>query len=183
VGDLGGGHIVTAILAILNDENAIGGGGFTPVNHVYTSGTGVTETIPTGAATVIIEDWGGQGSGNHILLEFGAAGGYVKKTLSLYPSNWGQTFTFTVGPGGATGNNDGTASSITNGTYPTALNLAAGGGQSAQHGGTGGSASGGDVNTVGATSGTPTIGVGGASYGGSASMYAGYGGACSFRYS
>lgn len=136
---------------------------FSPVTNTYNSGTGATETIPTNASQVVIEEWGpggggaGGDSGGGQVGPGGASGAYVKKTIALTSADWGKTFTYTVGPsvaGGAalTNGSTGVATTCVNGTYGTAVNLSAGpgaGGQSGVGRGSGGTATGGDTNTNG----------------------------------
>lgn len=142
---------------------------FVPVNHSFAGGTtAATETIPIGASQIIIEDCAAGaagGGGDNLGGDFGGgggSGGYVKKTFSLTPTNWGQTFTVTVKngspqPGANTSGADPGSSTVVNGTFGTATSLTAGGGATTggksfgagQAAGVGGSASGGDMNTTG----------------------------------
>ena len=125
---------MTGVLAIQADVIPPGsGGGFSPVTHVYTTGSG-TETIPSGASQLIIAAWGGGGGGGNGSgggePDYGGGGGggaYVAQTYSLTSSDWGKTFTYVVGNGGAAMNN-GTASTVANGTYGTTVAFSAGGG-------------------------------------------------------
>jgi len=176
-------------------------GGFTPVNHIYTVAGGGTEVIPTGARQIIIEIWGGGGSGQSAPLGIdgggGGAGGYSRRTLSLISSNWGKTLVYAVPSGGFVPNGGG-AASVSNSTYPPAVNMTANGGGAGSHvtPALGGTASGGDINTSG-HAGTTDIapglatagivgsfgggGLGGASGGGIG--LPGGGGAVAFEYS
>jgi hypothetical protein len=135
---------------------------FQATNSSHGPGSG-TETIPVGAGQVIIEDCGaggGGGSNPGTQSAGGGSGGYVKKTFTLTPANWGQTFTYVAQLGGAGGASGGVnagspagASTVANGTFPTATSLSAGGGGGGSGtnnpAGGGGAASGGDVNTPG----------------------------------
>lgn len=135
--------------------------GVQPLVRVYDTGTAATETIPSGYSQVIIETWGAGGGGGNgdagtpARGGGGGSGGYVKKTYALTSANWGQTFTYSVGAGGSATPTNGGNTSVTNGTFPTATSLAAGGGHYGIDGtisttqGAGGTASGGDVNTPG----------------------------------
>ena len=162
---------VTGTYVIASDSggvNQLGSGTIRISNtltRTYTTGTNVTETVPTGATTVVIEAWGaGAGGAYNFAIGGGGGGGaYVKKTLTV---SGGQTFTYTVGalglhntnnldqPSGNGGN--GTASTVSTGTGPS-VNVSAGGGvggaagtyPSPGAGGAGGTASGGDTNTNG----------------------------------
>lgn len=147
-------------------------GWFPPVTNTYDSGSG-TETIPNGASQLIAEIWGagnigGAGDAGIPAVGGGAgSGGYSKKTFTLTPSDWGKTFSYTVGA--ASGGN----TTLTNGTYGTAVSMTANGGgigQDAASGGnqgSGGTASGGDVNTTGNGSGGVTrVGAGAPNGGG-----------------
>lgn len=140
----------------------------TPINTIntYNAGTGATETIPSGANQVVIEEWGGGGgggkgaAGSFLDGGGGGSGAYVKKTYPLNSGLWGKTFTYTVGASG-TGSvgvgqaGTGGASTVTNGTFPLALSMVANGGTGGFAGavsganGAGGTATGGDVNTNG----------------------------------
>lgn len=142
---------------------------FTPVTNTYNSGSG-TETIPTGASQLVIEVWqGGAGGGGDSYGNVGGGGGagaYAKKTLSLTSADYGKTFTYSVGAGGAGGTLTGSGgvggdSTVNNGTYATTVAIAAvsgitasGGGPSTGAGspgagGAGGLIAGGDTNTAG----------------------------------
>ena len=139
------------------------GTSFAPVTHIYTSGSAATETIPAGASQVVEEVCGaGGGGGSHsgVSGAGGGSGGYVKATLALTSANWGQTFIYTVAPGGAGGAGSGphngstaAASVINSGTYPTSVDYLADGGTGGNTNiafpGLGGAASGGDVNNSG----------------------------------
>lgn len=139
---------------------AISGGGFTPVTHTYTSGTAATETIPSGAGHLVIEDCGAGGAGGSGSGNFGSgggSGGYVTKTYTIAVGDYGKTLTYTVGAAGVGFNNsngtNGSASTVVNNTFTTAVNFSAGGGfggdTSGVGPGNGGAASGGTTNTAG----------------------------------
>lgn len=133
--------------------------GFIPVTRTYDSGGAGTETIPNGASQVVIEIWGAGGKGGNGDAGIpaagggGGSGGYVRKTFSLTPTDWGKTFSYFVGF--ASGGN----TTAAQGTFGTAFSLAANGGTKGQDAvsggnqGAGGAASGGDVNTPGNGSG------------------------------
>jgi hypothetical protein len=97
-----------------------GGGAFQPVTNTYNSGTGATETIPSGGAVqVVITVWGGGagGGGGDVGGTGGGGGGsgaYVQKTIALVGTDAGKTFTYTVGTAGNAG------ASSSNGTSGTA---------------------------------------------------------------
>lgn len=76
--------------------------GFAPVTNSYGSGTGATETVPTGATSVTIRVVGGGGSGAKDSSGVGVPGGggsgaYGTQTIAVVGGN---TFTYTVGAGG-----------------------------------------------------------------------------------
>jgi hypothetical protein len=129
------------------------GANFGTVINTYTTGTGATETVPSGATAVVIELWGGGGGGSRDnaggIGTGGGSGAYCKKTQSVS----GGTFTYTVGTAGVgkvttdgNGTSAGTASTITspaltaNGGNP---GLVSGASPVAS------TATGGDVNTSG----------------------------------
>ena len=158
-----------------------GGGGppatFTPVTHQYPTYGSFTETIPTpatgapGPSQLVIE-LGGPGGGGSFspyltrtppgVSGSGGSGALCRSTFPLTSADWGKTFNVTISPGAQGGdpvvNFNGSAaaaSAITNGSFSTALNMQAGGGQggtwSPGAGGAGGVASGGQVNLNGGT--------------------------------
>lgn len=142
-----------AILAVASGVGSI------LVTRTYNSGTAATETVPSGASRVVIEVWGGGGgggTGDSVAPNYGGgggSGGYVRRTVSLTSSNWGQTFTYTVGAGGAS-DAIGGDSTVASGTFSGSVSLSAIGGNAGENGttgrqGSGGLASGGDVNTAG----------------------------------
>lgn len=138
---------------------------FTPVSSSYgpnsgTSATTGTETIPTGASSVVIKVYGPGGSGGISATGGGGGGGggYALKTLALTSSDWGKTFSVTVGNGrggrstvgaGFTGN----TSSVASGTYTLGASIVgnAGSGGGGFSGGAGGTGTGGDTNVTGST--------------------------------
>ncbi len=161
----------------------VGGANFAPITRDYATGTAATETIPTGAAQMIVAGWGGGAGGSHgtgvgCSADNGGAGGagaYCEKTFALTAADWGQTLTYSVGaPGGV--DLDGGNSTLVNGTFSTSVNISANGGQHGrinEVGGGGGLASGATTNTNG-TAGTGTasdpgpagvVGQDGSSYG------------------
>lgn len=161
------------------------GASFHAVTNSHSSGTGATETVPVGATQLVIECWGGgQGSqgGTGIPLSSGGnAAGYSKKTLTLTPTDWSKTFTYTVGGGGTGGTSggggggSGGASTVANGTDSQSVSMTANGGSS----GGGGTATGGTTNTTGAahsgsTGGVATAGDNGYSAGGGANGVSGF---------
>jgi hypothetical protein len=83
-------------------------GGFTPpALEVYTSGSGNSLAIPSGASQVVIEVWGGGGGGSGGDAgsngQGAAAGGYSRKTLAINSGHWGHTFAYVVGAVGSAG--------------------------------------------------------------------------------
>lgn len=170
-----------------------GGGGppptFTPVTHQYTTPGTYTETIPTPATgrpgpTQLVIEVGGPGGGGSFspyltrtppgVSGSGGSGALCRSTFPLTPADWGTTFRITISPGGVGG--DGTVnfngqpaspSTVTQGTFSTAINMQAGGGQGGTWnpgaGGAGGVASGGQVNLAGnaGQGNSPTLSVGG----------------------
>lgn len=127
---------------------------FQPIVHTYSSGSG-TETIPNGAGQVVIEDsgagQGGQGGTGISLSSPGHDGGKATKTIALMGTDWGKTFSYSVGAGGAggaSGGGTGSAggnSTVTNGTFGTSVSMSGQGGQVAGDG----TASGGGTNVTG----------------------------------
>lgn len=184
---------------------------FVPVTHTYTSGTG-TETIPSGATTMVIEAWGGSGPGgagssyftaHQIQYSGGGGGGAAGYCRSSFPVTGltGETMTYIVGSAGG-GN-----TSITAGTFAMTTMAANGGGGGGNASGftggtlgTGGTASGGtSANATGSngtagsagsfgTGGVGTVGINGTGArggnGGYATMPLGGGGPgqITFRY-
>lgn len=153
--------------------------------HVYTSGSSATETIPTGASSATIENWGGGGgggggwrTGSGCGLQIssgggGGAGGYCR-TSATVTGHSGQTIKYTVGGGGAGGaaNSGSTApaggtSTVTKtgGTFSGTLTTMTAGG--------GGGGVGGNGDTPGAA------GAGGSASGGAASNVTGHAGSSS----
>jgi hypothetical protein len=118
---------------------------FVPVLHSYTAGSAATETVPVGAAFVMIEVWGAGGGGDagssSIGGNGGCGGGYAR---SFYPCTGGQTLTYTVGQGGVAGTGssnapggNGGASAVSSGTLSITSMNGGGGGNSGGAGGTG----------------------------------------------
>lgn len=140
----------------------------------YTSGSG-TETVPYGATSCIIDVWAGGGGGQKASPSDGTgggAGGYSRKTVAV---SGGQTFSYSVGAGGAgkiTTNGvgaDGNNSTVSSAAPSVSITCNKGLGGTP---GTGGTASGGDTNTTG---GNGTITAGGTA-GGTSGNNAGDGG-------
>jgi hypothetical protein len=143
---------------------------FVSVTNTYTTGTSATETVPSGAQTVVIEEWGGGASGGSGDADGsgsgGGAGGYSRTSFNV-TTQGGKTFTYSVGAAGTSviPNNpgvDGGASSVAGGTVTGFTTMTANGGTHGvifvpgpgASGGVGGTASGGTiVNTTGGTGG------------------------------
>lgn len=135
------------------------------VTHTYTTGTEITETVPTGASFLeIIADGGGGSGGDSGATGAGGGGGGSGEAHSVgIAVSGGQTLTYTVGKGGAgagtsfTPGQNGTASTVTgNGSLSSVSLTANGGGLGDQIGnpGAGGTASGGNsANITGSTGG------------------------------
>lgn len=127
-------------------------GGFAPVTNTYT-GTSGTETVPAGATTCVIEEWGGGGgatSGSPSPGSGGGGGGYSTRTVAV---TGGQTFTYSA-PTGVSGTG-GTASIV---SAAPVVSMSCNGGVSGAGGGAGGTASGGTTNTTGGNGSAPTGG-------------------------
>jgi hypothetical protein len=133
---------------------------FAPVTHTYTSGTNVTETVPTNAHQVVITADGGGGGGVCMAGGGGAGGGSgeASKTIAV---TGGDTLLYTVGvagtgtvgcAGSATG---GGATTVSGAVTGGSVNMSAHGGAAAQSttGGTGGTATGGATNIAGSPGG------------------------------
>lgn len=89
---------------------------FTPRSDDFTSAGSGTETVPSGAAQLVMEVWGGgaaggagatgevdhQGGG-------GGAGGYSKSIFALVAGDWGKTISYTVGAVGVASSTSGSA--------------------------------------------------------------------------
>ena len=164
----------------LMDAAATGGGGggggtFAPVTHQYTAPGSFTETIPTPATgqpgpSQLVVELGGPGGGGSFspyltrtppgVSGSGGSGALNRVTFPLTSADWGKTFNVTISPGGVGGDpvmsfngSAAAACAITNGSFSTAVNMQAGGGQGGQWnpgaGGLGGVASGGQVNLSG----------------------------------
>lgn len=164
-----------------------GGGDAAPIPTTqFVIGESKTFTSPiTGRVKVILTGGGGQGAflanasgtptSNYGDGTGGGAGGYSEKTFNVTA---GETFTVTIGAGGATtlamndisssrvGNNGGNSSFVT-ASAAESVNMAANGGGGGQYssqtssaittaGGAGGTASGGDFNYTGGTGGSVT---------------------------
>ena len=134
---------------------------FVSTTSSFTSGTGATVAVPTGAKSARIRLYGGGGGGSYNLSVGwgGGAGGYCEKFVTFTSTDAGKLFTYTVGGGGAgktsgstgAGSNGGNTTLTTSNMSFTNLNMTANGGSGGGTGanGSGGSASGGDVNITG----------------------------------
>lgn len=151
---------------------------FVSAIHIHTFDDG-PDTVPSGAANVLIQGWaGGAGGGGgatqtgyrNIASGGGGGGGYAR---SSYPCSGGQTINFSIGAGGAGGvtgltigiqGSPGGTTTISSGTLSIATMTCNGGiGGVAPNGGPGGSASGGTIaNTTGNTGTNASGSVGGA---------------------
>jgi len=129
---------------------------FATVVRTYSTGAGATDTVPTGASSVIIEAWGGGASGEKDSVggpgTGGGGGSYCSRTIACIGGN---TLTYTVAQSvaGASTNGPGTngnLSSVTGTVSGGSVTMTANGGSSGGTGGFGGSATGGTVNTNGA---------------------------------
>lgn len=168
------------------------GGGFSPITRTYNGGgttVAGTETIVTGATTLVIEVWGAGGGGSKGIgigcaTNYGGgggSGGYSRTSISV-SGHSGQTLAYSVGPygiggSGATAATAGGNSTVSSGTFSvTTLNGNGGGAGTTSAAGAAGTASGGTVaNTSGAagqapynagSGGNPVTGIGGMFYGG-----------------
>lgn len=148
--------------------------------QIFNSGSG-TFTVPCGVTSITVQVWGGGGGGasdgtnNATAGGAGGSGGYVSRTIAVTPGN---TFTYTVGAGGAAAS-AGANSTFVNGTGPATNMIAGGGGAGiaeAGGGGAGGSASGGATNTSG-TAGANSSGTTGGTGGTNVAAGSGAGGA------
>ena len=154
-----------------------GGGSFVPITHQFSGAGGYLETIPTPATgqpgpSQLVVELGGPGGGGSFgpyltrtppqVSGSGGSGALCRSTFPLTSLDWGKTFSITLAPGGAGGDpvvdfngRPGMASSITNSSFSTTVNMQAGGGQGGTWnpgaGGQGGVASGGQVNLSGNT--------------------------------
>lgn len=174
-----------AVRTLLDAPAGSGGGGggggppatFPPVTHQYPTYGTFTETIPTpptgqpGPSQLVIE-LGGPGGGGSFspymtrtpqgVSGSGGSGALCRSTFPLTSADWGATFNIVISPGADGGDptiqftgRNALASSITNGSFSTAVNMQAGGGQGGTWnpgaGGQGGVASGAQVNLNGNT--------------------------------
>lgn len=141
---------------------------FVTVVRTYSSGSGLTETVPTGATSVIIEIWAGGGAGGRDAANVGGGGGggsYSKKTISVIGGN---TMTYSVAASvlgrstdglGNTGNQSTVTGTVAGGSVNMTA-LGGSGGDILTTAGSGGSASGGDINTSGGNGSLATGGTG-----------------------
>ena len=163
----------------LLDAGASGGGPppttWVPVTHTFPSAGTFVETIPTpvsgqpGPTQLVIELGGPGGGGSYSpyltrtppgVSGSAGSGALCRSTFPLTSADYGATFNVTISPGADGGdpvvNFNGRAAAacaITNGSFSTAVNMQAGGGQGGTWnpgaGGPGGVASGGQVNLSG----------------------------------
>jgi len=145
-----------------------------PITHIYTSGAAQTEVVPFHAHEVTITVDGGGGSGaTGVRTQTGGGGG--ARAVKTIPVVAGDTFTFTVGQGGAAIVGSGAPapgraggdSQVTGHVAGGAVDLVGGGGYGGSpsgRGGAGGAALGGDTNTPG----SPAAGLRGGAAGGGA---------------
>jgi hypothetical protein len=135
---------------------------YTATTVSFTSGTGATTAVPSGAKSARIRIYGGGGGGGYntgAASGGGGAGGFVQKFVTFTAADVGKLFTYTVGAlgtGKAAGSNGsgvsgGNTTLTTSDMSFTNLNLAANGGVGGATlaGSAGGSASGGDINVAG----------------------------------
>lgn len=129
---------------------------FVPVTRTYTSGTGATETVPTGATLVVITVDGGGGAGGYNATTQGGGGGGGSQAIKTIAVAGGDTFTYTVGASvtgrttqgsGSNGNASTVSGTVSGGSV--SINAGAGLGGSFIAGNLGGTATGGDTNTDG----------------------------------
>lgn len=123
-----------------------GGGSFTPVAFVITSGT--SRTVPSGATSMKAWAIGGGGGGFKDTISCGSEhdGGYGGESVKTYSVTGGATITYAVGAAGIQGDNGGaanTAGGNTTVTYGGVTITGTGGGTSTDSTG-----SGGDFNRV-----------------------------------
>ena len=144
-------------------------GVFTPVSRTYTSGAAATETVPSGATLVTVRTVGGGGSGAKATISGAGGGGSAAYCSIVIAVTGGNTFTYTVGTGGAgqavdeTVGNDGVNSTVSGTVAGGTINLVAGKGFAGNTGssaGVGGTPTGGSTNTFGNSA---VFNVGGAS--------------------
>ena len=133
-------------------------GFFPPVTRTYTSGVAATETVPAGATLVTVRTVGGGGSGAKDIPSGAGGGGSAAYSSIVIAVTGGNTFTYTVGTGGAgqavdvTMGNNGVDSTVSGTVAGGTINLVAGKGFAGNVGlsaGPGGTASGGSTNTPG----------------------------------
>ena len=135
---------------------ALLGGVFTPITNIYTSGTGATETVPSGASQVVITmDSGGASGGffgNVAAAGAGAGSGGCVKTIALVrgtaarrsPIRWPLQV-----PGARPMGRERTAISSVSGTVADGTVNLVGHGSGRRARSAGGTATGGDTNFVG----------------------------------
>jgi hypothetical protein len=128
-----------------------GGGGFTPVAFVITSGT--SRTVPTGATSMkawVIGGGGGGTEGTNCNNTSECDGGYGGEAVKTYTVAGGNTVSYTVGAGGAGGSGGGAAVNGGNSTLTYGgVTVTGGGGTRGDSGTCGlpyGTGSGGDFN-------------------------------------
>ena len=107
---------MSGVLAIMGTD--ISGTGFNPTLRSYTTNGVYTDTIPTGASTIVIELFGESGYGGHGNVTGGSqgggggSGGYARSSYTVTAMGGaGKTFTLTLAAGGTA-----STSTITAGT-------------------------------------------------------------------
>ncbi len=155
---------------------------FSGQTDLYTTPGSHTETIPTGATTMVVEVWGGGASGGvgevysgvPALGGGGGAGGYSRSSYNVSGSN-GKTISLTVGSAGASVSgigavgNAGSSSTVSSGSYSISTMTGSGGSAGTNiGGGSGGTASGGTQANTSGGAGAPGSHAGGNGAGGTA---------------
>lgn len=135
---------------------------FSPHTDTFDTPDSSSITIPFGANNVTMYATGGGGGGQDAG-QSGGGGGTAIGVYTIDPTEWGNTLTYTVPPGGAFGHfpsgtaTDGSAAAIAGIVGLSARDLLASGGQSGASGlGAGGTATGGTTNDTGGNA-SPTL--------------------------
>ena len=81
-------------------QNFYGTANFSPSTNTYTTGTGVTETVPSGATSCAITVDGAGGGGGYNSTTAGGGGGGGSRSVQTIAVTGGNTFIFTVAVGG-----------------------------------------------------------------------------------
>jgi hypothetical protein len=155
---------------------------FSSLLRTYTSGSG-TDTVPNGAHTVAIEVWGAGGGGGkaNLLGASGGGGGSSGYSSSSYSVTAGQTISYSVAGGAASGSSGGASTATSGSLSITTMTANGGAGGAIPGGGAGGTASGGNqANTTGSPGTNGTAGPpepGGDGGGAVSGIYAGPAGA------